>query len=46
MEMVLAFHYKKPIYILHQVSEKLSIIEEVYGMKPIFLDGEISKIKR
>jgi|GEM_PF-181868 len=42
MEMVLAFHYKKPIFIYNSISEDLGIKEEVYGLNPIFLDGDLS----
>jgi UDP-N-acetylglucosamine:LPS N-acetylglucosamine transferase len=46
MEMTLAFHYKKPIFIYHHISEDLSIKEEVYGMEPIFIDEDLLKIKK
>lgn len=45
MEMVLAFHYKKPIFIYNTISEDLSLKEEVYGMQPIFIEGSLEKIK-
>jgi UDP-N-acetylglucosamine:LPS N-acetylglucosamine transferase len=41
MEMVIAFHYKKPIYIYNDISADLSIKEEIYGMNPIFLNGDL-----
>ncbi len=44
MEMAIAFHYKKPIYILNPISEKLGWKEEVFGMQPIFLNGNLKKI--
>ena len=44
MEMAIAFQYKKPIYILNPVSEKLGWKEEVFGMQPIFLNGVLEKI--
>jgi len=44
MEMTLAFHYKKPIFIYSQISEKLGIAEEIYGMNPIFINGELKKL--
>jgi len=43
-EMVIAFHYKKPIYILNPISEELGFKEEVYGLEPIFLNGNLKKI--
>lgn len=45
MEMGLAFYLKKPIYLLNPVSSELLYKQEVMGMKPIMLDGDISKIK-
>lgn len=45
MEMTLAYYFKKPIFILNNISNKLSIKEEVLGMFPIFLDGNINNIK-
>ncbi|MCX6793075.1 MAG: hypothetical protein NTY12_03535 [Candidatus Falkowbacteria bacterium] len=43
-EMVIAFHYKKPIYILNPISENLGFKEEVYGLESIFLNGDLKKI--
>ena len=45
-EMAVAFDRRKPIYVLHPVSEKLPIFEEVMALQPIFLNGNIKKIKR
>jgi len=44
MEMAVAFHYKKPIYILNPVSKELSYYEEVMGMRPVFLNSDLIKI--
>jgi len=44
IEMGLAFYLNKPIYILNPISAELSYRQEIYGMKPIFLDGDINKI--
>jgi len=46
MEMVLAFHYKKPIFVYNNISEDLGIKEEIYGMQPIFIEEDLEKIKR
>ncbi|HCB35691.1 MAG: hypothetical protein A2W52_00900 [Candidatus Taylorbacteria bacterium RIFCSPHIGHO2_02_49_25] len=46
MEMVLAFHYQKPIYVLYPVDATLPLYEEVLGMRPIFLNGILEKIWR
>ena len=45
MEMTIAFHYKKPIFVYNDISEELSFAEEVYGMNPKFLEGDLTKIK-
>jgi len=44
LEMGIAFHYKKPIYLLNSVSDKLSLKEEILGMQPIFLNGDLRKM--
>lgn len=46
MEMVLAFHYKKPIFILNLVSEKLGIYEEILGLNPIFINGNLNLLQK
>ena len=43
MEMGLAFFLKKKIYLLNQVPE-LAYKEEILGVKPIILNGDLSKI--
>jgi hypothetical protein len=45
MEMALAFHYKKPIFVLHQVTAALPLYEEVMGMRPRFLGGELTNLR-
>jgi hypothetical protein len=45
MEMGLAFYLNKPIYMLNAVSSDLLYKQEVMGMKPTFLAGDLSKIK-
>jgi len=44
MEMLVAFLNKKPIYIYNKPSEKLSTIEEIYGLKPKIINGDLTKI--
>lgn len=44
IEIGLAFYLKKKIYILNQVSSELSYKQEIMGMKPVFLDGDLNKI--
>jgi nucleoside 2-deoxyribosyltransferase len=46
LEMGLAFHLKKPIYILNPVREDLPNYEEIIGMEPIFLNGGLKRIKK
>jgi len=45
IEIGVAFYLKKPIYILNPVSSELSYKQEIYGMKPIFLNGDITILK-
>jgi hypothetical protein len=45
MELALAFHYKKPIFILNDISEKLSIAEEIYALQSKFIKGDLKNIK-
>ena len=44
-EMAIAFHYKKPVYVLSPILDKLGIKEEVYGLGSIFINGDLKKIK-
>ncbi|MBI4089576.1 MAG: hypothetical protein HY424_02615 [Candidatus Levybacteria bacterium] len=44
MEMTLAYYFKKPIFILNEISNKLPIKEEVLGVNPIFLKGSIKNL--
>lgn len=46
MEMGLAFYFKKPIFILNSIDEKSIFKEEILGMLPVFLDGEVEGIKK
>jgi hypothetical protein len=45
MEMTIAYYFKKPIFILNEISKKSPIAEEIFGMFPIFLNGKIENIK-
>jgi hypothetical protein len=45
MEMAIAFYLKKPIYILNPIDDSSKYKEELYGMFPIILNGDLSKIK-
>jgi len=44
IEIGVAFYLKKKIYILNPVSSELSYKQEIMGMKPIILNGDLSKI--
>lgn len=44
IEVGVAFYQKKKIYILNQVSSELSYKQEIYGMKPVILNGDLSLI--
>jgi diphthamide synthase subunit DPH2 len=44
IEIGVAFFLQKPIYILNPVSSELSYKQEIYGMKPIILNGDLSLI--
>ncbi|HWT56010.1 MAG TPA: hypothetical protein VN031_03180 [Candidatus Microsaccharimonas sp.] len=44
LEMGLAFYLHKPIFILNPVDTSLANYEEVYGMAPVFLASDLSKI--
>ena len=45
IEIGVAFYLKKQIYILNPVSSELSYKQEILGMKPILLTGDLSKLK-
>lgn len=45
MEMGLAFHLRKPIYLLSQPDKNSPFTEEIWGMKPIVLNGDLKAIK-
>jgi phosphatidylglycerophosphatase A len=44
IEMSVAFFLKKPIYILNSAPADSPLIDEILGMQPIFLQGDLSKI--
>lgn len=45
IEIGVAFFLGKSIYILNPVSSELSYKQEIMGMKPVFLNGDLKKIK-
>ncbi len=44
MEMGLAHYLKKKIFVLNPISPDLSFREEVLGLNPIFIEGDLTKI--
>lgn len=45
MEIGVAFYSKKPIYILNPISSELSYKQEILGMKPLILNGDLGNLK-
>lgn len=45
MEMSTAFFLKKPIYILNGQPDDSPLIDEILGLEPLFLEGDIQKLK-
>jgi len=46
MEMTLAYVNKKPIFVLNPIDEDLGIKEEIYGLKSIFINGDLEIIRK
>lgn len=46
MEITIALHSKKPIFILNPIAEELIIKEEIYGVLPFFLNGDLNLISK
>jgi beta-glucosidase/6-phospho-beta-glucosidase/beta-galactosidase len=46
MEMTIALHYKKPIFIYENIAEDLPIAEEIYGLGPVFIDKNLDLIAK
>lgn len=44
MEMAIAFHGNKPIYLFNDFPDESSYIEEIRGMGSITLEGDLSKL--
>lgn len=45
-EMAIALHFGKKIYILHPIQEDVSYKEEILGMMPVILNGNLALIKK
>lgn len=46
MEMAIAFHARKPIFVLNDVPRYSKFVEEILGMQPIFLRGDLRRLPR
>ena len=44
LEIGVAYYSHKKIYILNAISLQVPYLQEIYAMKPILLDGDLSKI--
>lgn len=44
MEMGVAFFLKKPIYVLNDQPDDSPLIDEILGLEPVFLKGDITKL--
>lgn len=44
MEMALAFYLKETIYILNDIPKESAYLEEIKGMLPVVLNGDLDKI--
>lgn len=44
IEIGVAFYLKKKIYIQNPISSEMSYKQEIMGMKPVMLDGDLNKI--
>jgi hypothetical protein len=44
VEMAIAFYFRKPIFILNEIAEDSPFYEEVLGVLPVFLNGDLTKI--
>jgi diphthamide synthase subunit DPH2 len=45
MEMGVGLHLGKKVYILHPIDESVSYKEEIYGMLPVILNGDLGRIR-
>ena len=44
MEAAIGFYFKKPIFILNKVPKSYPFYEEILGMQPVFIEGDLTKI--
>ncbi len=46
MEMSVAFYLNKPIFVLNEAPQESSFLEEIIGMEPIILHGEVKNLPK
>ena len=46
MEMALAFYQNKPIFLLNKIPDESAFLEEIKGMQPITLNGDMKKLNK
>lgn len=46
MEITLAYFFNKPIFILNDITKDCSIREEIYGVNPVFLKGNLDYLDK
>ena len=46
IEIGMAFYTHKPIYILNPISSELSYKQEIYGMRPVLLEGNLELLPK
>lgn len=44
MEITIAYYLKKKIFLLYDIDQKSAILEEIYGVNPVILNGKLSNI--
>lgn len=44
MEMAVSFYLNKPIYVLNDKPEDSPLLDEILGLEPVFLKGDITKM--
>ncbi len=46
MEMALAFHLKRPVFILNEIPKESTFLEEIEGLLPIILHGKLENFDK
>lgn len=45
LEMTVAMYLNKPVYLLNPINRSVAGYEEILGMKPVFLNGNLENLK-